>query len=358
MPKFLLNKKTIEAQAGFIIMLRLSGFVYFFALVSCTSPETRLQQFLLKGNVALEGGNKEQATYYYRQAIALDPCFADALNNLGTLAFRSQNFDQAVDFYTQAIACNSGFWAAYYNRAHARFERKEYFGALADVEKIESVQPDTVWIDFTRGLIFTRMRQFHEAKASFNRALKKSGVPSADLLVNRATLHYYLKQYDSALLDLEAAQNAYAAEANIYNTRAMIYAERNELSRALDESNRALALAPRHAYYLNNRGYIYLMMGDLKRAETDINESISIDPYNGWAYRNKGIFYLLTGEAASAERVLKQALDRDPFIDRIHYYLGQAYLKNNKSDLACAAFDLSDKANENRVTAADRKQCR
>lgn len=327
-------------------------------LAACTSQQTKVSQFLLKGNLALEAGNQQQAAYYYQQAIQLDPCFADALNNLGTMSFRERNFDQAVDFYTKALDCQPGFVTAIFNRAHARYERKEYFAALADVEKVATLYPDTSWIDFTRGLIFTRMRRFNEARNSFGRALLRAPAPSSDLLVNRATIFYYLKQYDSALADLALAEKINPSEANIYNTRSMVFTEQNELAKALGESNRALALAPQHPFYLNNRGYIYLKQGQLKDAEADINESLSADPYNGWAYRNKGIFYLLSQDGPSAERVLKQARDMDPFIDRIHYYLGQAYLKNNKLEQACAAFALSEKASDQMLTAAELKRCR
>jgi tetratricopeptide (TPR) repeat protein len=327
-------------------------------VLACSSKETKLQQFLLKGNIALEAGNKAQAAYYYREAIQLDPCYLDALNNLGTLEFRDKNFDRAVQHYDQALACNAEFLPAIFNRANARFESKEYYAALADVETIAKRKPDTAWVDFTRGLIFTRLRNFEEAQQAFNRAIAKAPQPSSDLLVNRATIYYYLKKYDSALLDLAAAEKLNPDEANIYNTRALVYLEASDLPRALSECNRALDRAPQHPFYLNNRGFIYLQQNELARAEADINESISQDPYNGWAYRNKGIFYFLSGDFASAERLLKQAEEMDPFIDRIHYYLGRAYLRNNQLDKACEQFAMSEEAGDRMLTAEELKRCR
>lgn len=328
------------------------------ALWSCTSTEMKLQQFLLKGNLALEAGNTAQAAYYYREATKLEPCYLDALNNLGTLEFRAKNFEKAVAFYDQALACKADFLPALFNRANARFELKEYFAALADVELIAKAKPDTAWLDFTRGLIFTRLRNFPEAQRAFNRAMAKTATPSSDLLVNRATIFYYLKKYDSALLDLAAAEKINPDEANIYNTRGLVYADVNDLERALIETNRALDRAPNHPYYLNNRGFIFLQQNDLKKAELDINESISQDPYNGWAYRNKGIYYFMVGDYPSAERLLAQAEKMDPFIDKIHFYLGRAYLKNNQLEKACAQFQLSEEAGDKMLTGEELKKCR
>jgi tetratricopeptide (TPR) repeat protein len=109
---------------------------------------------------------------------------------------------------------------------------------------------------------------------------------------------------------------------------------------------------------VNNRGYIYLLQNDLEHAQADINESISKDPDNAWAYRNKGIYYLAKKDFAQAERTLTQAWKMDSFVSRIHYYLGLAYLYNEKKDLACAAFRKSEELNDRMVTADLIKQCK
>lgn len=337
------------------------GWWYILILVgtlSCTSRETKMQQLLLKGNLALDAGNSEQAAYYYREATELEGCFPDAWNNLGTLEFRAGNFDRASRHYDQALSCKPDFLPAIFNRANARLELKEYFAALADVDAVAKQKPDTNWIEFTRGLIFTRMRKFNEAKLAFNLALAKSSTPACDLLVNRATVFYYQKQYDSALLDLASAEQINPGEANIYNTRALIYLDGGELDRALAECNRALDRSPGHPYYLNNRGFIFLQKNELGKAEADINESISRDPYNGWAYRNKGIFYLIREDYGAAVRLLTQAEEMDPFIDRVHFYLGQAYFKVNEREKACAQFALSEEAGDRMVTAEELRKCR
>ncbi|MFM7856350.1 MAG: tetratricopeptide repeat protein, partial [Flammeovirgaceae bacterium] len=74
-------------------------------MLGCESKETRLQQFLLKGNLAAKEFNYNQAAYYYEEAIKLDGCYADAHNNLGTINFQQKKWEQALANYNRAIEC-------------------------------------------------------------------------------------------------------------------------------------------------------------------------------------------------------------------------------------------------------------
>jgi len=59
--------------------MRLKLIFVFFAITGCyESKEVRLQKFLLKGNLAFKEQNLDQAAYYFREALRLEPCFADA----------------------------------------------------------------------------------------------------------------------------------------------------------------------------------------------------------------------------------------------------------------------------------------
>ena len=106
----------------------------FILLVACSdSKEAKLQKFLLRGNLALKERNFEQASYYYGEAIKVDPCYADAWNNLGTVYFEQDRFDLAHENYEKAIACQPDFINALFNHANTSYELKEYYSALSDL---------------------------------------------------------------------------------------------------------------------------------------------------------------------------------------------------------------------------------
>ena len=91
---------------------------------SCENKETQIQRFLLQGNEALKAQDYQSAEYYFQQAITLEPCFADALNNLGVLNFEQNHFDKALEYYNKTLECKATFLPAYFNRANAYYESK------------------------------------------------------------------------------------------------------------------------------------------------------------------------------------------------------------------------------------------
>ena len=84
----------------------------------------------------------------------------------------------------------------------------------------------------------------------------------------------------------------------------------------------------------------------MENALSDINLSITLDPYNGWAYRNKGIYYLMTKKYEDALRLLQRAESIDPFIEKIYFYLGDAYYKNGNRKQGCIHYATALERNE------------
>jgi tetratricopeptide (TPR) repeat protein len=292
-------------------------------VTACDSKETRLQTFLLKGNTSLNEGDTDKALYYYKEALKIDACFADALNNSGTISHNVGHYDEAISLYSKAIECNPVFLDAWFNRANSYYESGVYFSALSDIDHIVKAKPDTSAVHFLKGLVLTKQRDFPAALNAFQKALELGPADEAACRVNLASVKIFMKKFDEAKSELEACMKLNANEPNIYNSLALIAIEENNFSEALKQVNKALDLSPKQPYFINNRGFIYIQLDKLTDAEADINESITIDPYNAWAYRNKGILYLKKKDYEIAERLLTKAKEMDPHVERVDEYLSR-----------------------------------
>lgn len=292
-----------------------SFFQYALAVVWLTfacqeSREVRVQRFLMRGNEMVKRNSPEQAERFFREALALDSCFADAWNNLGTLQFNSGNQAEAMESYSRALMCRPDFVDALLNRANVGYEMGDWTRALDDLAKAQTLKPDTTVIPHLRGLIYTAIRDYAKAKREF-RGLLERDEKDADAWVNLGTVLYYEGQLDSARQVIETAVGLAPNEPNAYNALALISTDQGQYDRAMDYIGKALALRPGDPYFLNNRGYVLLMMGRLPEALEDIDKSIVGDPRNAWAYRNKGIYYYKSGDYANAVRLLERAIELD-----------------------------------------------
>lgn len=292
-------------------------------MAACDTRETRLQSFLLKGNTTLAEGDTEKALYYYNEALKIDPCFADALNNAGTISHNVAHYDEAIGLYSKAIECNPAFLDAWFNRANSYYESGVHFSALADIDHIIKAKPDTSAAYFLKGLVLTKQRNYPGALSAFQKALELGPADESACRVNLASVKIFMKKYDEAKVELEASMKLNDKEPNIYNSLALIAIEKKDFNEALRQVNKALELSPKQPYFINNRGFIYAELGKLDEAEKDIDQSIITDPYNAWAYRNKGFVYLKKKDYGNAKRFLTKAWNMDSTVDRINEYLLQ-----------------------------------
>lgn len=310
-------------------------------LISCTGDkdEADKQRFLIKGNDALAKQEYKEALRYYTEALKIDSCYTDALNNIGIAQYENGNYGEAVLNYDAAVQCDPEFWRAYLNRANAYYELNELYRALDDLEYLERKIPDSAYVYFGLGLVKTKMRRYDQAIEAFDQAISlDSG--NAEILVNRGTVYYYKDMYEEALIDLNFALQVDSEEANAYNALALLRADQGQYDKALKLVERALMIEPFEPYFMNNRGYIRLKLDDTKAVE-DINKSIVLDPKNGWAYRNKALWYMDQGRYDRAITLLEKAEKMDDFIDLLHYYQGICYYHLNATEKACASWDKS-----------------
>jgi tetratricopeptide (TPR) repeat protein len=315
-------------------------------LSACSeSKETRLQRYLIQGNEKLVLQEYEQAERFYGEALRLDTCYTDALNNLGTVYHRRKDNAKAVEFYSKALACNPGFTEGYFNRANAYYELNKATLSLADLESVARVKPDTIVLHQLRALNFWKLHRYNDAIISFRKMMDGSAA-DADIMVNIGTVFTLNKQFDSARHYLSKAIAMKPGEANAFNAIGLVEAETGNIAKAHEWIDQALKSRPRDPYFLNNKGYLFLLEKRNEDALPLINESIGIDPYNGWAYRNKGIYYLQKQNADEAIRLLQRAEEIDPLMDKLYFWLGEAYGLKKDAKMSCGYFEKAFSAGQ------------
>jgi tetratricopeptide (TPR) repeat protein len=106
-----------------------------------------------------------------------------------------------------------------------------------------------------------------------------SGSPTVDVLMNRATKAVSEKNYDSALNFLDGVVEQAPDFTEGWNRRAYVHFQRNELTLALGDLRRALALDPNHFKALDGLAQVLREIGQKKPALEVLERLNEVHPY-------------------------------------------------------------------------------
>ena len=121
--------------------------------------------------VAFErGGRFDKAIEDYERAIALNPSYYQAYNNMGALLGKMSLFARAIEYFNKAIALSPDYTDAYYNRGITYVAIEQFGRALEDLNKAILLNPDDATAYVERGNLHLRMGNRGLAIADFQTA--------------------------------------------------------------------------------------------------------------------------------------------------------------------------------------------
>lgn len=150
-----------------------------------------------------------------------------------------------VESFT-ATAQTSGSPERYYTSGLARFDKKDFDGAIADFDRVLQTLLD----------------------GPSRRVARRSD----DIVVS----------YERTIVIIPRAAAA-------YDGRGLARYAKGDLDEAIADYDQAIGIAPRYAEALNNRGAAWQIKGELEKAVADYTQAIQIDPGNPGAYFNRGL---------------------------------------------------------------------
>ena len=195
-------------------------------------------------------GKTDAAIGHFRKAIAADPRYAEARNNLGRLLLETGKPDAALVEIRKALKLSPGLALAHHNLGAALGRKGDVPGAIAALHRALALAPDLRETHLLLGSLATRAKDYPAAEAAFAAAVRL-GDTSADTL---------------AMLGQAQAGQGHAAV-------------------ALASYDRALEGNPDHALSLGRKALLLQSIGDFSGAETAFRRAIVLEPDNAENYR-------------------------------------------------------------------------
>jgi protein O-mannosyl-transferase len=181
------------------------------------------------GSVLQKLGRYEEAVAEIREALRINPRYADAHDNLGSALMRLGRIDEAIAQYSEAIRLKPGYAEAHNNLGMALVKAGRAEGAITEFNETLRLKPDAALTHVNLADVLRRLGRRDEAAEHLRTAVR--------LQPDLAFAHYSLGNLLHDMKQLDEAVAQYR-EALRYEPEASSYAVHNDLGVALAQLGR------------------------------------------------------------------------------------------------------------------------
>jgi len=306
-------REVTMSRIRLLVCLLLLAFV---AVVGCSSDEDKKQSHFKKGKEYFEKEEFSSAEIELRNAVKLDPKFAEAHRYLGEIYLKLGKAKEAFKEYVELERIDPKNLDARKRLATFYFLGKKLDEAKKRVDSVLAEKPDDIDMLFLSAGIGEQEGRSADAEGIFNKII---GIDPKQV---RAHL---------AMARLKASQEKFdEAEGS--------------LKKAIEIDPQAVQ--PQLALFS-----LYVSMKDFDRAETEIQQTLKSNPKDLDLHILVGNYYKSRKENEKAEAAYTKAIEVDPANVKPYMVLGQFHEESGKDDLALQNYEkaLSIQPDEVRV---------
>jgi predicted O-linked N-acetylglucosamine transferase (SPINDLY family) len=241
------------------------------------------------------------------RALALDPDFPAALNNLANLYADQGDFTRALAAFERALALTPDYAGAHYNYGSALLASGDAARAEAPLRRAVALAPESVnaWNNLANVLI--ALQRPGEAQAVLEHA-RTLTPESANVLANLGCLLRARGRHAEALAALERALALAPRDASAWNNLGNVRVDLSSIDEAIACFTRALELKPGFANAWSNLGNAHKHAGAIESALACYREALACEPGNIGAHSNYVYALMFASEDGHAIRAAAEQL--------------------------------------------------
>ncbi len=244
--------------------------------------------------------------------IAAGCCVSNAADEDGTLCVRGSG-EAAIEACTRSINSDRydkrNLALIYSNRAIQKEQMGKYEEALADHAEAIRIDPAYSAGYMHRGNMYARRGDYERAIADHSEAIRLEP-KDADAYYNRGFTFSHKSDHERAVADYTIGIGLNANHARLWGQRCWSRAVvGKQLPEALDDCNKANALAPKIPQIFGYRGFVYLKLGQFDKAIADYDVALTMtsNPKNAEWLFGRGTAKLKKGDANGGKADLESA---------------------------------------------------
>ncbi len=261
-------------------------------------------EFFRKGQASWKNYDIQEAIDAYTQAIKIEPNYAAALGERGTIYYLTRKHELALADLNSALKIESknakllNYRGLILTEIALRIKENEINikpaadnaqKALTDFNNAIELEPKNYSFYYSRGKLFLEFEFFNEAIADFEKSI--SIEPKNEYAFAHLGYTKFVTEKGKGIEEIDKAISINPSFAEAFYLRGQVDRMAGRYEEAMSDFNRAIELSKYNAKYYNARGMIYFRQQDGDAAVKDFTKAIAEQPDFGTAYFNRAFCY-------------------------------------------------------------------
>ena len=286
----------------------------------------------------------------YKQALKINPDYAEAYNNIGNTLSNKGDQEAAIDSYKQALKINPNYAEAYYNMGNTQKDKGDPEAAIESYKQTLNINPDHADTYSNMGIALSDKGDLEAAIESYKQALKIK--PDYAEAYNNMGVALNGKGDPEAAIDsYKQALKINPNYAEAYNNMGSALQDKGNVEAAIDSYKQALKINPNYAEAYYNMGIALNDKGDLEAAIDSYKQALKIKPDHTEVYINMGTALQGKGDLEGAVDSYKQALKMKPDYAEAYNNMGCALSDKGDPEAAIDSYKQALKIKPNYAAA-------
>ncbi len=271
---------------------------------SCSNKKDKKEAHYQKGIEYVAVDNNKAAILEFRNAVQIDPKFAEARYQLALAYLKTGELKQAFKQFERTASLDPQNTDALLKSAEMYFIGKAIKESRERITRLLAIDPK-----------------------------------SSDAYALLASIELNENELEKSQDAIEMAINLNQNQARYYLIKASILSAREDFAEAVKANLKAIELDSENVTSYNALVGLYLSRGKLEEAEKTLRNIIATFPDRLASYVDLAKFYLTTGKSDAAEESIKDAINIKKDSADLHVVLGNLYYQSNKIALAEEAYN-------------------
>jgi tetratricopeptide (TPR) repeat protein len=231
--------QVISKRALFLLLVALLATV----LVACGSPEEKRAKFLKKGQALYEKGDYVKARLEFKNAIQIDPKFAEAYYMLGMVQLKQGDLKPAFGRFSKAAELSPDHLNSHLQIGKLFLVMKEPEKAMEKAELILEKDPKNEEALILKGSVLLAQKETNKTITLFNGLMEK-GIKRPDVCIMLGSAYFQQKDIQNAEKVLKIGIQTHPESVSLHMALANFYGKSGRMDEALAAFKKVIELEP------------------------------------------------------------------------------------------------------------------